>query len=178
MSQLSPFDLLRSIAQASVASAAGLPAQAQVQQFWTGVAFKFAGYSLVAAMSDVSEIISIPAITQIARVKPWVGVANVRGRLIPVMDLAGFCGLDKQEQKNKQQRLLIVEHQDILNGLIVDDVDGMQQFVSEGFDQQQQSAPLPLQQFVEGSYQKNQQSWTVLQVKQLISSPAFMQVAV
>ena len=179
MSEANPFELLQSIAQASIAQAAGLPAQADVQQFWTGVAFKFAGFSLVAAMNDVSEIISVPALTKLPGVKPWVlGVANVRGRLIPVMDLANFSQHDASQKKLSDQRLLIVEEQDVLNGLVVDVVEGIQHFSTDDFVQDQEQAPAIFAPFVAGSYSKDQQLWTVINVRQLITSAQFMQVAV
>ena len=37
------------------------------------------------------------------------GVANVRGRLLPIMDLALFFGLDRGSQKQRDKRILIVE---------------------------------------------------------------------
>lgn len=179
MSETSPFQLLHSIAEASIAQAAGLPAQADIQQFWTGVAFKFAGYSLVAAMNDVSEIISVPSLTKLPGVKPWVlGVANVRGRLIPVMDLASFTQQQGSQSKLANKRLLIVEKDEVLNGLVVDVVEGIQHFATEDFVQQEQHAPPRVAQFAEGSYKKQQQQWTVINVRQLITSAEFMQVAV
>ncbi len=64
-------------------------------------------------------------------VKPWVkGVANLRGRLLPVMDLGGFLGLELSKAR-KQRRVLVVEYNDLFVGLLVDEVVGMQHFAQD-----------------------------------------------
>ena len=73
--------------------------------------------------------------------RSWVlGVANVRGRLVPVMDLAGL--LDLPSRANwRSRRVLVVEQGDFLVGLLVDAVLGMQQFPSDSRREVENLAP-------------------------------------
>lgn len=61
---------------------------------WIGIAFEVGGQEFVAPMGEVSEILAVPELTPIPLTKPWLlGVANVRGRLLPLADLAKFLTL-------------------------------------------------------------------------------------
>ncbi len=57
------------------------------------------------------------------------GVANVRGRLMTVMDLSRFLG-QPSELQEKRRRLLVLDQDDLYTGVIVDEVLGMQHFPS------------------------------------------------
>ena len=79
-----PFQLLFEIDQRCRALAAGLPAQQQVVQSWSGIGFRMGERLFVAPMGEVSEVLHEPRYTSLPGVKSWVkGVANVRGRLLP-----------------------------------------------------------------------------------------------
>ena len=58
---------------------------------WQGVVFEIGGQRLVAPMGQVSEVLSMPEYTSLPLVKPWMlGIANIRGRLLPLTDLSRF----------------------------------------------------------------------------------------
>jgi len=174
-----PFQLLSKIAQANLSNALGLPAQEEAQEFWSGVSFTLSGCQFVAPMEQVSEIISVPSITRLPGVKSWVqGVANIRGRLIPVMDLASFTKSESKAVDLKARRLLIVESGDVLNGLVVDSVEGMQHFPVEAFDVNAGQAPDNINSFLHGSYMHQNSQWTVIALHDLVVSADFMQIAV
>lgn len=123
-----PFQLLVDIDQRCRRLAAGLPAQQEAVQSWSGIGFRMGGRFFVAPMGEVGEVLHEPRYTQLPGVKTWVkGVANVRGRLLPIMDLCGFLGTELSPLR-KQRRVLVVEHLDVFAGLIVDEVFGMQHF--------------------------------------------------
>lgn len=68
-----------------------LPMQQDAVSYWSGVGFVLDGKKYVAPLDEVSEILSVPAYTRIPGARSWMkGVANVRGRLMTVMDLSGF----------------------------------------------------------------------------------------
>lgn len=90
-----PFQLLVDIDQRCRRLAAGLPAQQEAVQSWSGIGFRMGGRFFVAPMGEVGEVLHEPRYTQLPGVKTWVkGVANVRGRLLPIMDLCGFLGTE------------------------------------------------------------------------------------
>lgn len=70
----------------------------------------------------VHEIIKVPDITTMPDAPDFFeGVINLRGKIIPVIDLRKRLRLKKSE-KNRSSRILITENQDRLVGLLVDSV--------------------------------------------------------
>ena len=85
----SPFQLLVALDQRCRTLAAGLPSQQQTVQTWSGIGFRMGERYFVAPMGEVGEVLHEPRHTLLPGVKNWVkGVANVRGRLLPVMTCA------------------------------------------------------------------------------------------
>src|ERR1700760_1565499 len=88
---LTAFELLWQIDQRCRLLAADLPSQSIRQDNWSGIGFRLGEHWYVAPMGEVSEVLHEPRFTQLPGVKSWVkGVANLRGRLLPMMDLGGF----------------------------------------------------------------------------------------
>ncbi len=85
-------DLLVSIEQRCRKFAVGLPQQDQLQSFWEGVMFYVGEERLISPLSDIKEILNYPsAMTRVPGTKPWIlGLANVRGDLLTIVDLAWF----------------------------------------------------------------------------------------
>ena len=68
----------------------------------------------------VQEIIRLSEITQVPRAPQFVkGVINLRGRIIPVIDLKRKLGLGEVEP-TRQARIVVVKVRDRLMGLLVD----------------------------------------------------------
>ncbi len=89
------FALLRDIESRSRQKALGLPQQLEIRPTQTGIGFLLQNIALVVATSEISEILPYPPLTRIPGTVDWMkGVANIRGTLIPVIDLLGFA---KQE---------------------------------------------------------------------------------
>ncbi|AGI22256.1 chemotaxis protein CheW [Pseudomonas sp. MT3] len=172
----SPFEVLVQIDQRCRQLAAGLPAQREVAQSWNGIGFRMAGRLFVAPMGEVGEVLHEPRYTLLPGVRDWVrGVANVRGRLLPIMDLCGFLGAELSPLR-KQRRVLVVEHQEVFAGLIVDEVFGMQHFPVETFSEQLPPLEAVLQPFIHGVFNR-EQPWLVFSPHALAQHPAFLDVA-
>jgi len=172
------FELLLEIDQRCRLLAADLPSQETRQHGWSGIGFRIGEHWYVAPMGEVSEVLHEPRFTQLPGVKPWVkGVANLRGRLLPIMDLCGFFGHELSPLR-KQRRVLVVEHGDVFAGLMVDEVIGLQHFEQHSFE------PLSISkrqgskaEFVKG-YFRREQNWRVFSLFALAKSPVFMSVAI
>ncbi|WP_283788942.1 chemotaxis protein CheW [Bermanella sp. WJH001] len=175
---MTPFELLQDIASRCRSHAAELPSRIEAVENWRGVGFILAGRRYVAPMSDVSEILTAPKLTQVPGVKHWVqGVANVRGRLIPVMDLAAFLGGRSTSGRNK--RTLIIEKGDLLNGLTVDAVLGMQYFpVESKQDSSDLDVPDQAKAFISGAYLRDGELWPVFSFDELANDQNYMDIAV
>lgn len=86
------------------------------------VSFALMGEVYGVPISMVQEIIRMQPITQIPRAPEYVeGVINLRGRIIPVIDLKRRFGLGCAEQ-TKNTRVVVVTVGNITVGLVVDAV--------------------------------------------------------
>ena len=86
-----PFDLLADYEARSLAHVAGLPEQLDAPGLWRGVGFRVGHARLAAGFDEVVEILPMPQVTAVPGAQPWMlGVANVRGNLLPIVDLKQF----------------------------------------------------------------------------------------
>jgi purine-binding chemotaxis protein CheW len=73
-------------------------------------------------IATVHEIIRMQPITKVPKAPFYVeGIINLRGRVIPVIDLGERFGLAKKDQ-DKNNRIVVVNLQDTTMGIIVDAV--------------------------------------------------------
>jgi len=174
-----PFQILNEIARDSVKFAAGLPQQGEAVELWNGIGFVISGTHYVAEMGTVSEILHLPKYTAVPGVKNWMrGIANVRGRLLPVMDLGRFFDLPAGTTKSREKRVLVVEHGDALSGVIVDGVLGMQYFSADSFKSEGlDGLPKKIVPLVKGSFVKSDIRWNVFSTSELTSDEHFLDVA-
>src|SRR5690606_36721532 len=75
---------------------------------------------------DISEVIPLPEISRVPQTQPWfMGVANVRGNLYALSDLASFLGYPPTVI-NANSRILLVHQQFGMNaGLLVERLVGL-----------------------------------------------------
>lgn len=171
-----PFSLLLELDQLCRRVAAGLPSQQEVVQTWSGIGFRMGDHWYVAPMGEVSEVLHEPRYTLLPGVRKWVkGVANVRGRLLPIMDLCGFFG-NELSPLRKKRRVLVVDHQEVFAGLTVDEVFGMQHFSVDNYNEQLPELESNLQPFVHGVFER-ERSWLVFSPHSLAKHPEFLSVA-
>ncbi len=176
--QAAPFAVLTDIAQRSRAMAAGLPEQQEAVELWNGIGFILAGERYVAPMGDITEILHVPRFTHIPGVRPFMmGAANVRGRLLPLVDLAGFFDIPRSSRSLRDRRVLVIEQGDIFSGLVVDSVLGMQYFATDSFRANPEGVPDSVQPFVEGGYERNEEVWKVFSAADLVDDERFLDVA-
>ncbi|RMH36157.1 MAG: chemotaxis protein CheW [Nitrospirae bacterium] len=71
---------------------------------------------------DVQEIIRMVEITAVPNAAPYVeGVINLRGKVIPILDLRARFGLPSAE-RTKDTRIIVVDMANVILGFIVDSV--------------------------------------------------------
>jgi purine-binding chemotaxis protein CheW len=84
------------------------------------VGFRVGAETFGIAIESVHEIVRMPQITQIPEAPAHVeGVINLRGRIIPVIDLRKRFG-ERQITANKKNRIVVAEVSGKMAGLIVD----------------------------------------------------------
>lgn len=178
MPEQAAYQALVNLARRSRRSAKGLPAQVDIKPHWSGIGFSLLGTHFVAPMGTVAEMLEVPTYTRLPGVQPWVlGVANVRGRLLPLFDMAAFFD-DRLQGPRKLRRVLVLDRDDFYSGLVVDQVFGMQHFPVDTFTEDKEDLAEPVRPFVNGSYCAADQSWKVFSPTALIGDANFANAAV
>ncbi|MBZ2169393.1 MULTISPECIES: chemotaxis protein CheW [Marinobacter] len=176
--QTAPFAVLTDIARRSRSLSAGLPEQQEAVELWNGIGFILAGERYVAPMGEVTEILHVPRFTRIPGVRPFLlGAANVRGRLLPLLDLPLFFDIPRSSRSPRDRRVLVVEEGDVFSGLVVDSVLGMQYFAADSFKDTPDGVPESVRPFVTGGFERNDEVWKVFSAVDLIDDERFLDVA-
>lgn len=176
--QTAPFAVLTDIARRSRELAAGLPEQEEATKLWNGIGFILAGERYVAPMGEVTEILHVPRYTHIPGVRSFLmGAANVRGRLLPLIDLPTFFNLPRSSRSPRERRVLVIEQQELFSGLVVDSVLGMQYFATDNHVAAPQGVPASVQPFVKGGYERDKETWKVFSASDLVGNERFLDVA-
>ena len=171
------FQRLQEIEQKCRDRAEQLPALDSSKEEWVGIGFRLGNIELVSRMGEISEILDPPDYTRVPGVKPWVvGIANVRGSLLPLMDLKGFITGENLKSRN-EGRVLVVSHKGANTGLIVDEVLGLRHFF---FREQAEDLPdmeSALKPFVKQAFHRDEKDWPVFSFHTLIDDERFLHAA-
>lgn len=171
------FQLLQQIEQRCLQYAAGLPQKQEVRKFWEGVLFTVSGVRLVTPLTEVKEILNLPpVVTSVPGTLPWVrGVANVRGNLLPIIDLQLFLD-GRQIQVGRRNRILVMGEGELYAGLMVETILGIRRFPEE-FRTQSGGVAGPVGAFVQGSFVLEGENWPIFSMKKLARSENFQSAA-
>jgi len=118
--------LLFDYEQRSQAQDLQVPAIMVKDEDWQGLAFMLDGVRVVSAMEEVRELLPYPeSVTRVPGAKAWMlGLANVRGELLPIVDLQQFLG-GAPVAVDEKSRVLVIRNRGASTGLLVSMVQGM-----------------------------------------------------
>ncbi len=177
MNTRDPFELLLDLEKRTVKYSAGLPAVDQIAEDWVGVGFRIGDAKLIASMADVKEILDLPEVTTVPGVKSWVvGVANVRGSLLPIMDMKGFLLGDDIKQRHKG-RIIVIDYMGVNTGLVVEEVFGMRHFRDSDVVAETPDVPEKITPYIEKVYKQEEEHWPVFSFNEMTSDERFAQVS-
>lgn len=173
-----PLALLREIERRCGQNAAGLPSQVETKPEWIGVGFRLGQAHLLAPLGEVLEILTYPGqTTRVPGARPWVkGIANVRGNLLPIMDLQA-CLNGRQTDLNPGSRVLVVSHKGVFAGLLVDEVLGLKHFQEEQRTQDLPPLDASITPYLKRAYHDGDEHWGVFSLYKLAESQLFLQAA-
>ena len=172
-----PFDLLAALEKRALENTCVFPEKESVKAYWNGVKFHLNGQQFVMDSREITEVLPVPDATPLPDVHHWVkGLANVRGRILPVIDLGGFLGR-KEPPSSTRNRVIVVDQRNITLGLIVDEVQGMMQFsVSSDEEDIPENLALAVRPFVTGCYYKEVHHM-VFSTELLVKNQRFLKAA-
>jgi twitching motility protein PilI len=173
----SPLAVLLGYEQRTRKYAGGLPAQQEIKKTISGIGFRLADMNLFAPLSGLCEVLPVQSVTKVPGAASWMeGIANVRGKLLPIIDFPGMLGMSYTPQPHIN-RILVLEHADIFCGLIVDQVFGMMQLETDRF------RPLipatvtkSIQAFLAGTWRESERMWLVFSLLALCKANEFKQI--
>lgn len=176
MSQAHPaLTLLRDYERRSLAHVAGSPLQAAGAEGWRGLAYRIGQSDLVSAFEDVVEILSIPALTPVPGAQAWLmGLANVRGNLLPVVDLKLFLE-GKRSVPQERQRMMVIKQSGGDVAILIDELYGQRGFDEDARTEAEVSGRH--MHFVDRAYLQDGRVWLVFSLERLSRTPEFRNAA-
>lgn len=147
-------------------------------EFWSGLAFHIADDGFVVPRADVREVLTVPALTPVPGAAEWLlGVANIRGELLSVVDLRMLAGYAAQPP-GRHSRIIVFQQTQAALGVLVDGVYGHRQFVPA--DQKHalvDDVAAPLRDWLLGAFVREGTSWRVLSLHRLAAAELLTQAA-
>jgi len=177
-----PFAILVEYEHKSLAHVAGLPEQLDAPGLWRGVGYRIGQRRLASGFDEVVEILPMPQVTPVPGSQPWMlGVANIRGNLLPTVDLKQFLE-GERTVLHESQRVLIVRQPGGDVAVTIDELFGQRSFVEE---QALAGDELPhstltegrYAHFVDRAYRLADHAWGIFSLDRLARTPEFRQAA-
>jgi purine-binding chemotaxis protein CheW len=120
-------------------------------------------------INKVQEINRIPDINSVPDAAPYVkGVVNLRGRIIPVIELRLLLGLTEVDYDNKT-RIIVLDNNGMLTGMVVDNVTQVLRVCRSMIVETPGIAEIPGRKFLEGIYQNDNKLILVIDCDKIFS---------
>jgi twitching motility protein PilI len=172
-----PLSILRTIEDRCRFASTSVPQRTTSRNLWSGVAFRVGTTTLVAAMGDVVEVLTYPDLSVVPYTCAWVrGIANIRGRLLTVVDLGGYL-LGRLTPVSKRTRVMVAECRGVYSGLVVDEVMGLRHFPQEVFVTELSGIAPALRPHVHQGFRADGDQWGIFRLSSLVESPQFLHTA-
>ncbi|MDQ3228766.1 MAG: chemotaxis protein CheW [Pseudomonadota bacterium] len=173
----SAFESLVEYERKSLAHVVGLPEQLDAPGLWRGVAYRVGNRHLASGFDEVVEILSVPPITPVPGAQPWMlGVANVRGNLLPIVDLKQFLEGERTVM-HEGQRMLLMRQQGGDVAVLIDELYGQRGFTDQQLTDLETLAEGRYTHLVDRAYRLGEQTWGILSLDRLSRTPEFRQAA-
>lgn len=177
MAELDPFEVLVDYEQRSLAHVAGMPEQLQAPGMWRGVGYRIGQRRLASAFAEIGEILPMPSLTPVPGAQPWMlGVANVRGVLLPVVDLKLFLQAERTVP-NERQRILVIRQSGGDVAVTIDELFGQRSFHVQDTVDERDIAQGRYSHFIDRAYVVDGQTWGVFSLDRLSRTPEFRHAA-
>jgi len=174
---LTPFEILARYERLSLAHASDVQDRMEAPGLWRGIGYRVGQRLFVSGIDEINELLAVPVLTPVPLTQPWLlGVANVRGNLVPVIDFNRFL-FGERTQPTERTRLLIVRQGGGSVALMVDEVFG-QRTVDEEQRREAAAEDDPrLTRFVGERVAVGAQQLGVFSMNRLVRAPDFRQAA-
>jgi len=177
-----PFEALADYERRSLAHVVGLPEQLDAPGLWRGVGYRIGSHRLASGFDEVLEILPLPQVSPVPGAQPWMlGVANVRGNLLPIVDLKQFLE-GERTVLHESQRVLLVRQPGGDVAVLIDELFGQRSFTEQQLLDPEQIVAEQLAEgryahFIDRAYRLGDHPWGVFSLERLARTPEFRQAA-
>jgi twitching motility protein PilI len=169
------FETLLDYEQRSMVHVAGRPELNEAPGHWRGVGFRLGSHRLVTSFEEIVEILPLPPVTPVPGAQPWMlGVANVRGSLLPVVDLKQFLE-GERTVVHEGQRVLVVRQTGGNVAVVIDELYGQRTFNDTHKAEQSAEQEGRYGHFIGQAYRLADVDWNVFSMATLTRTPEFRQ---
>ncbi|WP_049622587.1 chemotaxis protein CheW [Frateuria defendens] len=173
----SPYEILARYERLSLAHASDVQERLDAPGLWRGIGYRVGARLFVSGIDEINELLAVPAMAPVPGTRPWLlGVANVRGNLVPVIDLARFL-FGERTQAAERTRLLVVRQGGGSVALLVDEVFGQRTVDGQQRQEAEHEDDPRLTRFVESRVRVGEQQLALLSMGRLVRAPDFRQAA-
>jgi twitching motility protein PilI len=172
-----PFALLQELERRSRIAVAG-KTTGDIPEEWVGIGFRIGQENFVADRDQVREVLMLPeTMTRVPGARRWLlGIANLRGHLLPLIDLKMLLGSGRTSQR-RVSRVISINHREIPAGIVVDEVQGFRRFVDSEYVEHAPQTAARCERFLHGAYERGPDTWPVFDFYELLESSTFLQAA-
>jgi len=179
--RIDPFAILHDYERRSLDHVAGLPEQLDAPGIWRGVGYRVGSRRLASSFDEVLEILPLPQATPVPGAQPWLlGLANVRGNLLPVVDLKYFLE-GERTVLHEGQRMLLVRQPGGDVAVLIDELLGQRSFNESQLDAEAVLATGlgegRYSYFIDRAYRLGEHTWGVFSLDRLARTPEFRHAA-
>ena len=129
--------------------------------------FKIGSEYYAIKLVENKEVIEPPEITKVPNTKKYVmGVINLRGQIVPVINLENK--LDLSSENNKGQRIIVVEVNNSLVGIMVDDVKDVVGIAQDNIEEIKESKGGINQEFMNGVFSYENYLIIIINIKDIL----------
>ncbi|MBU1188738.1 MAG: chemotaxis protein CheW [Gammaproteobacteria bacterium] len=141
---------------------------------WDGLAFRLQQHELCVDVVLIDEIIPPPRLTPVPGSADWLlGLTNVRGSLVTIIDLRLFLFQERTPISSKSQ-VLITSADNHHTGLLVDEILGQRHFDIDSASAVDAELWPGISPYLGNVYAQNDVRWGVLDLPQLLHDQRFL----
>jgi twitching motility protein PilI len=169
-----PFELLKTIEQLTKGALSDAAAGDIDTREWVGIGYRLGADNMVISREEIKELVMVPkSLSRVPGAKTWIsGLTNLRGQLLPVVDLKQYLGAGATTI-SRSARILVLSNREYPVGLMVDEVFGFRRFLDSEYQDSISETATRCEQYAVGEYVRSDEHWLVFDTSKLLSSREF-----
>ena len=169
-----PFELLQAIERRCLELVQVSSADGGESSEWVGIGFKLGEETMLVIRDDIREVMMLPdSMSRVPGAKPWIrGLANLRGHLLPIVDLRQYLG-GGITKESRAARVLVLNSREFPVGVLVDEVYGFRRFLNSEFSADIPQMAIRCERYLSGAFARNNDFWPVFSMSTLLATQDF-----